>query len=166
MNGTLRIYCGGRFHFDCRDEGYKETAAKDYRSRLLGDVEKMLSGSGETMVSDSIIYIGPYYFETDDMNAPGIVHTELSMIENCTDAVFVLDEADCPGTITELIYAATKGKRIHIFYKRYADQDETESVLHTPCWFPITAAQEFTEVAVYKYDDYDTVAENIKDLCF
>ena len=100
------------------------------------------------------------------MKAKDIIRIELSMIECCTDAIFVFDTADCPGTITELIYAATKGKKIHIFYKEYAEHDETESDLHTPCWFPIHAAQALTNISLYKYKDYNTLSEIITEKIF
>ena len=67
--------------------------------------------------------------------------TEKQMIEKCTDAIFFLDEAACPGSIAEMIYANTLQKKIHIFYVRNADGEETESSLHTPCWYPILFCQ-------------------------
>lgn len=160
---NIKLYCGGRFYFDCRDENYLLDAANDYRSRLLGDVNKMLYGSGEQLIYNEAMYIGPYYFETENMVADDIVATELNMIDHCTDAIFVLDEANCPGTITELVYAATKRKRLHIIYKEYLEHDETESELHTPCWFAIHAAQQISEVNIYKYQDYGVLAELIFD---
>ncbi|MBQ5690140.1 MAG: hypothetical protein IIV24_01470 [Alistipes sp.] len=156
-----RFYCGGRFYFDCREEQYQIQAAEDYRSKLLGGADKMLYGEGELVIKDGISYIGPYYFETEDMEAEDIVAIELEMINRCTDAIFVLDEADCPGTITELLYAAMRGKRIHIFYKEHPSHEETESELHTPCWFPIHATKQISEVKVYKYRDYSLLAELI-----
>lgn len=112
---------------------------------------------------DDVSYLGPYYFETDNMAADDIVAIELDMIDRCTDAIFVLDKADCPGTVTELLYAATKKKRIHIFYKEYPLHDETESELHTPCWFPIHAANKLANVTMYKYNDYNSLAQLIAD---
>ena len=158
-----RLYCGGRFYFDCRKDQYEIQAAEDYRSKLLGGVDKMLHGRGELVINDDMSYVGPYYFETEDMAADDIVAIELDMIDRCTDAVFVLDEADCPGTITELLYAATKRKQIYIFYKEYPQHDETESELHTPCWFPILATMKLANVAIYSYDDYSLLAQLIFD---
>lgn len=158
-----KFYCGGQFYFDCRDDNYLQNAAKDYRSMLLGNTNKMLYGRGEQFVCDGVTYIGPYYYETESMAADDIVATELDMIDHCTDAIFVLDEANCPGTITELVYAATKRKRLHFIYKEYPEHDETESELHTPCWFAIHAAQQISEIKIYKYQDYDVLAELIFD---
>jgi hypothetical protein len=66
-----------------------------------------------------------------------IVKNESDMVINCTDAIFLLDDACCPGTVCELTAASMLGKRVHIFYLKRSDTEETESSLHTPCWYPI-----------------------------
>ena len=129
------IYCGGVFHFDCVDENYLQAAAQDYRAVLLGDVNCLLHGKGMTPVSSGTAYIGPYYFETADMQDRDIVKTEMRMIEACTHAFFLLEDASCPGTIAELIYAAALQKQLCIVYVR--NESETESALQSPCWYPI-----------------------------
>ena len=63
------------------------------------------------------------------------------MIEQCTDAVFVVNDAACPGTIAEIMYANSLQKTIHLFYVKRDDNEETESELHTPCWYPLTFCQ-------------------------
>lgn len=130
-----RLFCGGAFCFDYRCDGYEAMAAKDYRALLLGSVESLLNPKGDdgVMIGESITYVGPFYFETEDMIADDIIKSERGMIERCTDAVFILDNAACPGTIAELMYANSLQKRLHIFYVHYANNDETESDLHTPC---------------------------------
>ena len=66
-----------------------------------------------------------------------IVTAELEMIKACTHAVFLLDGAACPGTVAEFTLAGSLGKCVEIFYIKHGDDEETESELHTPCWFPI-----------------------------
>ena len=88
-----RLYCGGRFYFDCRKDQYEIQAAEDYRSKLLGGVDKMLHGRGELVINDDMSYVGPYYFETEDMAADDIVAIELDTmpplrkIQQCESAV-------------------------------------------------------------------------------
>ena len=130
-----KLYCGGRFHFDYLQDGYREAAAKDYRAVLLGDVDCLLQRAESVPIHENAEYIGPYYFETDGMQDNDIVEAEWEMVRNCTDAVFLLEAADCPGTVCELTAASMLGKRVHIFYLH--DERETESMLHTPCWYPI-----------------------------
>ena len=138
-NNKCKVFCGGTFCFDYRKDGYEEMAAKDYRAKVLGSVEVLLKPKGTDGVKlcDGVTYVGPFYFETESMKAEDIIRCEKEMIESCTDAVFVLDDAACPGTIAEVMYANSLGKRLHLFYVRHRDDEEIESELHTPCWYPI-----------------------------
>ena len=64
-----------------------------------------------------------------------IVETEMRMIEECDVAFFLLEDGTCPGTVSEMIYAATLKKRMCIVYIR--NEEETESSLRSACWYPI-----------------------------
>lgn len=133
-----RLFCGGTFCFDYKCEDYRSQAQHDYRVSILGDVDSLLKYSEDgVLICKGIRYIGPFYFETDGMEAEQIIEKERQMIEACTDAIFVLDEAACPGTITEIIYASSLRKNLHLLYIKYGDDVETESPLHTPCWYPL-----------------------------
>lgn len=132
-----RIYCGGRFCFDYLDADYRIRAAEDYRAQLLGDPALLLQHSEGVPLHAKALYTGPFYFESDGMVDTEIVRSETEMVRSCTDAIFLLDDAACPGTICELTMAGMLGKAVHIFFIRRADGEETESALHTPCWFPI-----------------------------
>ena len=129
------IYCGGRFDFDYRQIGYEKKAAEDYRAILLKDVNNLLNTADTVVLSDNLSYIGPYYFETEGMLDLDIIETEKRQIERCTVAVFLLDHSPCPGTIAEMVYAASLHKRIKIFYVK--DENETESALQSSFWYPM-----------------------------
>lgn len=132
-----RLYCGGSFHFDYLQPDYRQQAASDYRALLLGSPDRLLQRSDGVRLTDCVLYVGPFYFESDGMVDVDIVQRETDMIRQCTDAVFLLDEAGCPGTVCELTMASLLGKGVHLFYIRKSDDRETESDLHTPCWYPI-----------------------------
>lgn len=132
-----KLYCGGSFCFDYQQTGYQEQVTADYRAMLLGSPDRLLRRSDAQQLTDSVLYIGPFYFESDGMIDRDIVQNEINMVSACTDAVFLLDKAGCPGTICELTMASMLGKNVHLFYLRKSDDQETESALHTPCWYPI-----------------------------
>lgn len=132
-----KLYCGGTFNFDFRQADYREQAATDYRAILLGSPDRLLQRSSGVKIHTGAEYVGPFYFESDGMVDVDIVRSEIDMVRQCTDAVFLLDEAGCPGTICELTMASMLGKTVHLFYLRKPDDEETESSLHTPCWYPI-----------------------------
>ena len=133
-----KLYCGGTFPFDYQKEAFRSQAARDYRVQLLGNVDALLSGSDGVLLREGLLYIGPFYFETPGMKDTDIVKAEQKMLEDCTHAVFLLDDGCCPGTITELTAAALLGKHIAVFYIPRSEDQETESELHSPCWYPIT----------------------------
>ena len=101
-------------------------------------------------VSENVLYVGPFYFETESMKSEEIVCCEKRMIESCSDAIFLLVDAACPGTIAEVMYANSLGKTLHLFYVRHKNDEETESELQTPCWYPIQFCQ-MTNKSVYIY---------------
>lgn len=160
-----KVYCGGRFGFDYLDDGYIDNAKHDYRSVLLGRAELLLQRSTSVKINESAEYIGPFYFETDGMQDRDIVKSEWEMVKECTDAVFLLDDACCPGTVCELTAASMLGKKVHIFYIRAKEGKETESELHTPCWYPIIHGLTVNEnTSVCECKDYADAAEKIKAL--
>ena len=113
------LYCGGRFDFDYNDAAFEKKVAKDYRAILLNDVNKLLNNSDVVVLSSRLAYIGPYYFETDGMLDQDIVEMEKRQIERCTVAVFLLDNSTCPGTIAEMVYAASLQKRVLTAFRKH-----------------------------------------------
>ena len=138
----IKLYCGGKFHFDYLIEKYELKAKDDYRSNILGDYKLLLEKHQFVSLSENIDYIGPFYFESDGMIDIDIVKFEKTMIENCTHAIFLLEDGLCPGTISELIYATLLNKNVNIFYIKYNNDKETESTLRSPCWYPMLLSKE------------------------
>ena len=132
-----KLYCGGTFPFDYQNDDYRLQAEQDYRARLLNGANRLLQRSDGILLRDDLMYIGPFYFEAPEMVDTDIVRSEQQMVENCTHAIFLLDDACCPGTITELIAATFLKKETAVFYIPRPDNEETESSLHSPCWYPI-----------------------------
>jgi len=163
----VKIFFGGAFNFDYRDEDYQILAAEDFRAQILGSVDALLKPKDMNGVSinDNVLYIGPFYFEAESMKAQDIIACEKQMIERCTDAVFVLDDAACPGTIAEIMYANSLQKTIHLFYVQHNNDEETESDLHTPCWYPLIFCQLTNDKAeLYQCDDLQDAARKVIDL--
>lgn len=132
-----KLYCAGAFNFDFLNDDYREKAKSDYRAVLLGSENLLLEKHNYVSLKENIKYIGPFYFETEGMVDELIVDSEIKMIRECTHAIFLLDGGCCPGTIAELTLASDLNKYVEIFYIRRNDNEETESRLHSPCWFPI-----------------------------
>ena len=90
-----------------------------------------------------------------------IVEAEMHQIEKCTFAVFLLDCSSCPGTIAEMVYAASLGKRMAIVYLE--EESETESMLHSSWWYPIILCQKVnrSEIELIPYKEYNEGREKI-----
>ncbi len=155
------LYCGGRFDFDYNDAALEKKVAKDYRAILLNDVNKLLNNSDVVVLSSRLAYIGPYYFETDGMLDQDIVEMEKRQIERCTVAVFLLDNSACPGTIAEMVYAASLQKRVFIYYVK--NEKETESALHSPFWYPMILSSKINsyDVDLIACDSFSEARDNV-----
>ena len=161
------LFCGGAFRFDRRRADCYEMIPKDYRSILLQDPARLFADfdSGDTIISPEVVYVGPYFFTTDKLSGEQIILKEKEMIERCTDAIFLFDEAGCPGSVTELMQAVMLGKNIHLFYIKKGDDDEIESTLHTPCWYPILFSKLSNEhTTLHRCQDYDDAVKKILEL--
>ena len=88
------VYCGGRFDFDYQNEGYIEKATQDYRAILLGDVNLLLKSSSPVQISGNLLYVGPFYFETDGMLDQDIVETEIRQV-----IAYLIDENETESTL-------------------------------------------------------------------
>lgn len=162
-----RIFCGGAFRFDRRRADCLDMIPKDYRSILLKDPALLFADfdEGDTMLSPHVDYVGPYFFTTDKLSGEQIILKEKEMIERCTDAIFLFDAASCPGSVTELMQAAMLGKCLHLFYIQRGDDDEIESALHTPCWYPILYSQLTNEhTLLHRCHSYEEGVEQILEL--
>ena len=150
-----KVYCGGAFDFDCQRPDYLERAKEDYRAILLGNEEKFLQKQDLVLINPNLAYIGPFYFETDGMVDKDVVGLEREMVENCTDAVFLLKDARCPGTIAELTLASVLKKRVYVYYVRARAGEETESELNSPCWYPIRMSEQLNgeNTKVFGFDE-------------
>ena len=138
-----KIYFGGNFPFQYKDYT-EEKLAEDYRAIVLGDVKELLkSPSAEFKYKrikgkDNVFYAGPYYFYEEGTSAEGIVKNEHQMVEDCTDAIFLLENTPCPGTITEIVHSSMIGKNVHIFYVGTTiDDGEPENEIDSKQWYSI-----------------------------
>lgn len=138
------FYFAGRFLFQYKDYT-EEKLANDYRARLLGDVRLIqhtpANDSRSVPINEASDYIGPFYFYEEGTSAWNIVLNEFSMVERCTDAVFILDNESCPGSISELIHASFLKKNVHIFYvSTPIDEGEPENEINSKQWYAIQMA--------------------------
>lgn len=157
-----KIYLASRFITDKKDG--KLSLKRDFRSVLIGGEDKLIDANYSSFITNDtgktiFQYIGPFYNEkascgeltsTDCME---VVRTENKLIEKCDIFIIYLDEEVSPGSLTELVYAATLGKQIVVIFKK---EDDIKYSLKSSNWYPITFAkllQECTRVYTVRFKD-------------
>lgn len=138
---TRKLFFSGEFPLLDKNDP-EGSLREDYRVLILGDVRRLLhlpEEDKEIPLSDKVSYVGPFYFYGDTLCSKQIVSVENEMIRRCTDAVFLLENNSCPGSVTELVNAALLGKTIHIYYVALSSEmPETE--INSDQWYPMAFA--------------------------
>lgn len=136
-------YLNGKLNLsnDMRDRVLKQSGYEgglmDYSSDCFIELKEIDNGI--------LHYIGPFYNEKAGLGiltsteCDKVVSQEKKLIELCDIFVCYFNDNISPGTIAELIYAATLGKKIIIYYKLNSSIDYE---LKTENWFPITLAKQ------------------------
>lgn len=140
-NVTRKLFFSGEFPLLDKNDP-EGSLREDYRALILGDVRRLLylpEKSGEVQLSDKVSYVGPFYFYGDSLSSQQIVSVENDMIQRCTDAVFLLENNSCPGSVTELVNATLRGKTIHIYYV-VLSSETPETEINSDQWYPMAFA--------------------------
>lgn len=157
------VYCGGGFDFT--QDNWREHIQDDWRHRLV--LKNLVSFllPAKYQLSPGLTYGGPFYFE-GDCKADTIIQTEMSLIENSTDCIFVLDRPNSLGTVAEMFFALSKNKNIFVVYLSLSDEEETESELHTYAWYAITMAKTLnpTKVRLFSAKNKEEIDNHIQNI--
>ena len=90
------------------------------------------------------MYIGGFYYEKNDNNktvCESVVEEELKEIDKCDIMVANLTKYSAIATITEIIYASFKKKKIVIF----CDPNVTSYEVEGEYWFPILTCKKLNK---------------------
>ena len=118
-----------------------EILKDDIRSKIIGNVKGFVYGSDGIKIkgNKNILYIGGFYYEKQKFlnnkygECENVVRCELEQIDNA-DIVFVsLLKYSAIASITELLYASYKNKKIIVFCDKNTTQFETQYEY----WFPL-----------------------------
>lgn len=139
------LYCGGNFEFQYKDFT-PDKLSGDYRTILLKNLDSILyrpkNATKSVTIHPGVEYIGPFYFYENGLDGAGVVMTEYSMVDRCTHAVFLVDNTNIPGTVSEIIHASILYKDITIFYvERKQDEGEPEQEICNMNWYPLEIAK-------------------------
>lgn len=143
-----KIYVAAKFEKGRNPDG-SLSLKDDFRAKMIGE-DRFLDFNNHSFIrnkegNDLFQFIGPFYNEkasNGDLTSTvceEVVRTESLIIDHCDVFAAYFDDDISPGGISELIYAAFKGKEIWVFYKV---EDGTSYDLKTSNWYPCVLAMQ------------------------
>ena len=138
----------------------------DMRSKIVGNVKDTVYASDGVTIKNNkdVRYIGGFYYEKQDKNksvCENVVDEELKQIDRCDVVIANLTKYSAIASVTEIIYAAFKNKRIVIF----CDPNITSYEVTGEYWFPILTCKNLNKNIEIKYvNNEDEIIDYINKL--
>lgn len=160
-----RIYFAGKFNL-IKDNNLslEKRLVNDFRSKILGDAEKLTYAALNLKLDNGNIYSGPFYceqasngdFTSTDCNV--VLESEYDAVSKCDVYFVVFDQKFSVGSIVELGWAIEMNKEIIIFY----EEEESQYEIKSEYWFAIAnAISKSKKVKVFKFNDINNVVNEI-----
>lgn len=155
----LKTFYSGTYkvrHELINENNILEMLKDDTRSKIVGDVKDTVYASSGvvTKANKNVMYIGGFYYEKQNPNksiCENVVSEELKQIDNCDIVIANLMNYSAIASITEIIYAAFKKKKIVIF----CDPNITSYEVEGEYWFPILTVKQLNPNVEVKFVDSD-----------
>ena len=160
-SGTYRV----RHEFINKDN-VLEMLKDDIRSKIVGNVKDTVYASNGVIIKNNqnVMYIGGFYYEKQDKNksvCENVVSEELKQIDRCDLVIANLTKYSAIASITEIVYAAFKQKKIVIF----CDPKITSYEIEREYWFPILTCKQLNKNIEVKFiNNEDEIINYINDL--
>ena len=115
----------------------------DIRSKIVGNVKDTIYASEGVLIKNNknVMYIGGFYYEKHDVGktiCESVVSEELKQIDRCDIVVANLTKYSAIASVTEILYAAFKNKKVVIF----CDPKVTSYEVEGEYWFPILTCKQ------------------------
>lgn len=164
-NYKHRIYVGGPFAFKY-SEVTPELIRSDFRYNIVG--EPFVEQHNGIEDIGNVEYTGPFYYYKKGLGPESVVESEVEAIRR-SDIVFLVfpEDGRAPGTVAELIFAASLNKRIEVFYVPTKEPTEADSSsanlndhIQHQYWYPFIQAKYINpNVTFHKYQDTESAKE-------
>ena len=156
-----KIYFSGKFNkIKNPNLSLSNALVNDYRSKLLGNAEKLTHPTDNLIVLNKYIYTGPFYCEqasngdytSTDCNT--VLNAELKSVSKSDIFVCVLSEHFSVGTIVELDWALAQNKKIILLYQ----EEKSKYTIKSEYWFAIAnALKNSTDITVFTFKKPDEI---------
>ncbi len=127
-------------HKDINFDNVEEMLKNDIRTKIIGNVKDFVYGSEGVKIlgNNNVLYLGGFYYEQDKYcgehgECENTVRCELEQIDRSDIVMVSLLNYSAIATITELLYASFKNKKIVVF----CDKNITQFKVEYEYWFPL-----------------------------
>jgi len=159
-------------HKDISPNNAEELLKDDIRCKIIGNVKKFVYGNNGVKIkgNSDILYLGGFYYEKNKFldnqygECENTVRCELEQIDK-SDIVFVsLLKYSAIASVTELLYASFKNKKIVVFCDKNVTQFKTEYEY----WFPLITSMNINNnkieiIYVEKEEEIINYINNLKE---
>ncbi len=165
----IKLFYSGTYkvrHEFINEDNVIEMLKDDVRSKIVGDVPSTVYASDGVVIKNNknVMYVGGFYYEKPHKNksvCENVVSEELNQIDRCDLVVVNLTKYSAIASVTELIYAAFKQKKIVIF----CDPKVTSYKIQGEYWFPILTCKELNKNIEVKFiEDEEEIIDYINNL--
>ena len=165
----IKLFYSGTYkvrHEKINENNVLEMLKDDIRSKIVGNVKDTIYASEGIIIKNNknVMYIGGFYYEKQELNksvCENVVNEELKQIDKCDIVVANLTKYSAIASITEIIYAAFKQKKIVIF----CDSKITSYKVDGEYWFPILTCKKLNKNVEIKFiDNEEEIVDYINEL--
>lgn len=165
----IRIFYSGTYkvrHEEINRDNVYEKLKDDVRSKIVGDVVPTIYASDGVVLKNNknVMYVGGFYYEKQDPTksvCENVVNEELKQIDSCDLLIANLTKYSAIASITEIIYAAFRQKKIVVF----CDPAITSYEVEGEYWFPLLAIQKIDPHVEIKFVNRDEeIVKYVNDL--
>lgn len=165
----IKLFYSGTYkvrHEKINENNVLEMLKDDIRSKIVGNVKDTIYASEGIIIKNNknVMYIGGFYYEKQELNksvCENVVNEELKQIDRCDIVVANLTKYSAIASITEIIYAAFKQKKIVIF----CDSKITSYKVDGEYWFPILTCKKLNKNVEIKFiDNEEEIVDYINEL--
>lgn len=165
----IKLFYSGTYkvrHELINESNILEMLKDDIRSKIVGNVKDTVYASDGVLIKENknVMYIGGFYYEKQDKNksiCENVVSEELKQIDKCDLVIANLTKYSAIASVTEIIYASFKKKKIVIF----CDPKVTSYDVEGEYWFPILTCKKLNKnVEIRFIDDEEEIVNYVKSL--
>lgn len=165
----IKLFYSGTYkvrHELINENNVLEMLKEDMRSKIVGNVKDTIYSSKGVKLKNNpnVLYIGGFYYENEHpgkTTCESVVIEELKQIDNCDLVIANLTNYSAIASVTEILYAAERNKRIVIF----VDPEITSYEVTGEYWFPIITTKLLDKNVEVRYtENEDEIVDYVNSL--